>query len=113
MKKEKKFEEVGLELVEMPGVDLRQVMKNNEEAIQSLSAFAQPLRPLELVHPPVKVPTTICFEVDPEFLTGEIEVAKRRKAARELHWFELVALFSVAFICFVKLGVLDLLSRWT
>src|SRR4051812_7618519 len=106
MKKEIRFEEVGLELEETTAVNIRKQMQNNEDAVQALSAFAKPM-PVELVRPPKPVPTMICLEIDPQFLTAEIETSKRQKTARELHWFDVVALFSVTALAFVKLGVLD------
>jgi hypothetical protein len=113
MKKANRFEEVTLELVETTGVNIRKVMANNEEAIEALSAYAQPIRPLELVHPPKPSTTMICFEVHQAPTQEEVNASKRSTAARQLHWFDLVALFSVTALAGAKLGVLDLASLWT
>jgi hypothetical protein len=112
MKKENRFEEVTLELAETTGLNIRKQMQNNEDAIEALSAFAQPVRPLELVHPPRPVPTVITFEVAPT--DEEIQAQKRSKAARTVTLFDLLALASVSGMAAAKLGVvLDLVSLWT
>src|SRR4051812_46563019 len=113
MKNETRFEEVALELVDMPAFDRAQVMKNNDDAMAALGAYAQPVRPLELVRPPKPVATLITLHVHQEPTADETRAKRRKPTAQKVTWFELIALTSVTAMAAAQFGVLDLASLWT
>jgi hypothetical protein len=68
------------------------------EAFDTLASFAMPIRALELVEGPKPVKTRIVLEVTGETteLTRIRRKSSRKSSGNRFHWFDLIALFSVA-----------------
>ena len=96
------------ELEETTGLHFRSGPSEGEkEAFDALSSFALPLEPLELVEIPKPINTRIVLEVH-----GESAVNRRKGGAHQLHWFDVIALFTMLALAGVKFG-LYLHPTWT